>query len=123
MNEKSLYQRLGSYDGITAFVDDLLPRLQGDSQLGRFWQNRGDDGLARERQLLIDFLCSGAGGPMYYTGRDMKTSHQGMMISDTDWSIFLDHAGATLKALQVPQQECDDVVGFVLSLKDEMVEV
>jgi hemoglobin len=122
VNEKSLYQRLGKYDGITAFVDDLLPRLQGDSQLGRFWQNRGDDGLARERQLLIDFLCSGAGGPMYYTGRDMKTSHQGMMISDTDWSIFLDHAGATLKALQVPQQECDDVVGFVLSLKDEMVE-
>ena len=59
---------------------------------------------------------------MYYTGRDMKTSHQGMMISDTDCSIFLDHAGATLKALQVPQQECDDVVGFVLSLKDEMVE-
>ena len=53
VNEKSLYQRLGSYDGITAFVDDLLPRLQGDSQLGRFWQNRGDDGLARERQLLI----------------------------------------------------------------------
>ena len=53
MNEKSLYQHLGSYDGITAFVDDLLPRLQGDSQLGRFWQNRGDDGLARERQLLI----------------------------------------------------------------------
>ena len=59
---------------------------------------------------------------MYYTGRDMKTSHKGMMISDKDWSIFLDHAGATMKALQVPQQECDDVVGFVLSLKEEMVE-
>ena len=121
VNEKSLYQRLGKYDGITAFVDDLLPRLQGDSQLGRFWQNRGDDGLARERQLLIDFLCSGAGGPMYYTGRDMKTSHTGMKISTSDWSIFLEHAGATLKTLQVPQQECDDVVAFVLSLKDDIV--
>ena len=121
MNQKSLYERLGGYDGVTAFVDVLLPRLQGDSQLGRFWQNRGDDGIAREKQLLIDYLSSSAGGPMYYTGRDMKTSHTGMKISTSDWSIFLEHAGATLKTLQVPQQECDDVVAFVLSLKDDIV--
>jgi len=35
--------------------------------LGRFWQNRGDDGIARENQLLIDFLCSNAGGSMCIT--------------------------------------------------------
>lgn len=122
MNQKSLYERLGGYDGMTAFVDNLLPRLQGDSQLGRFWQNRGDDGIAREKQLLIDYLSASAGGPMYYTGRDMKTSHAGMKISESDWSRFLEHAGATLKTLQVPQQECDDVVAFVLSLKDDIVE-
>lgn len=122
MSQKSLYERLGGYDGITAFTNDLLPRLQADSQLGRFWQNRGDDGLAREKQLLIDYLCSSAGGPMYYTGRDMKTTHRGMKISESDWSVFLGHAGATMKALQVDQQECDDVVAFVLSLKDDIVE-
>ncbi|HEY8098378.1 MAG TPA: hypothetical protein VIE65_20135, partial [Methylobacter sp.] len=58
MKQKSLYERLGGYDGITAFAGDLLPRLQADPQLGRFWQNRGDDGIAREKQLLIDYLCS-----------------------------------------------------------------
>ena len=110
MKQKSLYERLGGYDGIAAFSDDLLPRLQADEQLGRFWQNRGDDGLAREKQLLIDFLCASAGGPMYYTGRNMKTAHVGMKISESDWSIFLEHAGATMKALQVPKQECDDIV-------------
>lgn len=59
---------------------------------------------------------------MYYTGRDMKTTHKGMKISESDWSIFLEHAGATMKALQVPQQECDDVVVFVLGLKKDIVE-
>jgi hemoglobin len=122
MNQKSLYERLGGYDGVTAFVEDLLPRLQGDSQLGRFWDNRGEDGVAREKQLLIDYLCSSAGGPVYYTGRDMKISHTGMKISESDWSAFLEQAGATMKALQVPQQEGDDVVAFVLSLKDDIVE-
>ena len=122
MNQKSLYERLGGYDGITGFANDLLPRLQADSQLGRFWQNRGDDGIAREKQLLIDYLCASAGGPMYYTGRDMKTSHKGMKISESDWSIFLQHAGATMEALQVPKQECDEIVAFVLSLKADIVE-
>ena len=121
MNQKSLYERLGGYDGITAFANDLLPRLQADAQLGRFWQNRGDDGIAREKQLLIDYLCASAGGPMYYTG-DMKTSHRGMKISERDWSIFLQHAGATMEALKVPKQECDEIVAFVLSLKADIVE-
>lgn len=122
MSAKSLYERLGGYDGITAFANDLLPRLMADSQLGRFWQNRGDDGLAREKQLLIDYLCSSAGGPVYYTGRDMKISHKGMKISEDDWSIFLRHAGATMDALRVPAPERNDVVAFVSSLKGDMVE-
>jgi hemoglobin len=122
MAQQSLYERLGGYDGISTFANDLLPRLQGDAQLGRFWQNRGDDGIAREAQLLIDFLCANAGGPMLYTGRDMETTHKGMKISESDWSVFLGHAGATFEALSVPKQECDDVVAFVLSLKDDIVE-
>ena len=123
MNQKSLYERLGGYDSITAFANDFLPRLQSDSQLGRFWQNRGNDGIAREKQLLIDYLCACAGGPMYYTGRDMKTSHRGMKISESDWSIFLQHAGATMEALQVPKQERDEIVALVSSLKTDIVEL
>ncbi|NKB38106.1 MAG: group 1 truncated hemoglobin [Gammaproteobacteria bacterium] len=122
MNQKSLYSRLGGYDGIAAFTNELLPRLQADSQLGRFWQNRGSDGIEREHQLLIEYISSKAGGPVYYTGRDMKISHKGMQISESDWSIFLEHAGQTLEALAVPEQEVNDVVAFVLSLKDDIVE-
>ena len=54
MSDASLYQRLGGYDAIAAVASDLLPRLQKDEKLGRFWENRSDDGIAREKQLLID---------------------------------------------------------------------
>ena len=88
-----------------------------------FWQHRGDDGVAREKQLLIDYLCSNADGPMYYTGRDMKVSHKGMQISESDWTIFLEHAGKTMQALDIPEQECDEIVSFVSGLKADIVEV
>jgi hemoglobin len=122
MSKKTLYERLGGYDAISAVANDLLPRLQADSQLARFWQHRGEDGLKREKQLLVDFLCSSAGGPLYYTGRDMKISHQGMKISESDWSRFLGHLKATLQAFQVPQAERDEVVAFVQSTKPDIVE-
>jgi hemoglobin len=121
-NPASLYERLGGYDAIAAVADNLLPRLQGDARLGRFWQHRSEDGLKREKQLLIDFLCSSAGGPLYYTGRDMKTSHRGMRISESDWAAFLGHVNATLDAFQVPQAERDEVVAFIQSTKRDIVE-
>ena len=118
----TLYARLGGYDAICAVAENLLPRLTSDSQLGRFWEHRGDDGIAREKQLLIDFLCAGAGGPLLYTGRDMKTAHKGMRISPSDWSRFLDHLGATLDNFDVPQQERSEVLAFIESTKGDTVE-
>ncbi len=119
---KSLYERLGGYDAIAAVCNNLLPRLRGDERLGRFWAHRGDDGIEREKQLLINFLANAAGGPMYYTGRDMKVSHRGMRINDADWSNFLGHLNATLDHFQVPAAERRDVLGFIDSLKAEIVE-
>lgn len=122
MNNKTLYERLGGYDAIAAVANDLLPRMQADAQLGRFYQHRGEDGLRRSRQLLIDFLCSSAGGPLYYTGRDMKITHKGMKISESDWSAFLGYLNATLDALQVPQPERNEVVALMQSTKADIVE-
>ena len=122
MTTKTLYERLGGYDAIAAVANDLLPRLQADSRLARFWQHRGEDGVRREKQLLIDFLCSSAGGPLYYSGRDMKSSHRGMKISDSDWSAFMGHVHATLEAFRVPPTERDEVVAFIQSTKADIVE-
>ena len=122
MSQKSLYERLGGYDAIFAVTNDLLDRMEKDPQLGRFWQHRGTDGVKRERQLIVDFLCASAGGPLYYKGRDMKLSHKGMRISESDWTIFLKHADATLKAFNVPKAEYDEVVAFVQSTKADIVE-
>lgn len=121
-NPKSLYERLGGYDAIATVADDLLPRLMGDAQLGRFWEHRGDDGLRREKQLLIDFLSHSAGGPLYYTGRDMATSHRGMRISNSDWELFVGHLQDTLAEFDLGEQERADVLAFIESTKQDIVE-
>jgi hemoglobin len=119
---KTLYTRLGGYDAIAAVANNLVSRLTADARLGRFWANRGEDGVRREIQLLIDFLCNAAGGPVLYTGRDMKVSHKGMRISEEDWAALLLHLNATLDHFQVPAPEKNAVVGFIQSTKGDIVE-
>lgn len=118
----TLYSRLGGYDAIAAVADDLLPRLMNDAQLGRFWKHRAADSIRREKQLLVDFLCAQSGGNLYYTGRDMRTSHRGMGIRHADWELFLAHLKACLAHFRVPQTECDEVLAFVETTKDDIIE-
>lgn len=122
MSDKSLYARLGGYDAIAAVAANLLPRLSSDPALGRFWAHRGEDGVRREEQLLVDFLCDRAGGPLFYTGRDMLVSHKGMNISVSDWSAFIGHLEDTLDHFGVPEQERGEVLSFIDSTRADIVE-
>lgn len=121
--EKSLYLRLGGYDTIAAFVDDLLPRLLADPRLGVYWKGKSKDSLKKDRQLVVDFLCSAFGGPVFYLGRDMKTSHEGMRITDDEWDLFVTHTVATLDNLGIAEREKTDLLAAAGSLKGDIVEV
>jgi hemoglobin len=123
MSDKALYERLGGYDAISAVVDALMVRIKDDDKLRRFYDHRGADGIAREQQLLLDFLCASSGGPMIYTGRDMTTVHIGMRLDEEDWKRAIDHLTATLEAFEVPEPETGEVLAFTESLKPEIVEV
>jgi hemoglobin len=121
--DQSLYQRLGGYDAIAAATDDLLDRLQSDPRLKDFWKGASLDNRRKARQLIVDYMVEAAGGPAFYSGRDMRRAHEGMRIDDEDWAVFMRHAGATLDHFDVPQRERDDVLGFFTSLRDDVVEV
>lgn len=119
---ESLYHRLGGYDAIAAATDELLARLQADPQLRDYWKGASTHNQRKARQLIVDFMTEAAGGPAYYTGRDMQTSHAGMHITEQDWDTFMGHAAATLTQFGVPTQEHEEVLTFFTSLKPEVVE-
>ena len=123
MSESSLYQRLGGYDALAAVSDAFLARVVDDEKLRRFWDPRGADGVAREKQRRIDYLSEATGGPVLYVGRDLKTVHVGMRIDDDDWQRLTGHLTATLNAFEVPEQEKDEVLTFIEGLKGDIVEL
>jgi hemoglobin len=119
---ESLYKRLGGYDAIAAFVADLMPRLYNDPTLWVYWKGKSVDSRRKGEQLLIEFLCSAFGGPAFYAGPDMKSSHRGLGITLREWNILLGHLDATFDALGVPEPERVDVMAATESLKWDIVE-
>jgi len=120
--KKSLYQRLGGYDAIAAVTDDFLARLAGDKQLAKFFGGVSEDSLKKLRQHVVNQLCNATGGPCYYTGRDMKTTHKGLGITQAEWDISVKHLVATLDKFKVPEQEKSEVLAAIGSLKKDIVE-
>jgi hemoglobin len=92
----SLYQRLGGYDVIAAVIDDMFAGLRADPNFARFGAGRSIDSHNRTRQLIVDQVCKLSGGPCVYIGRDMKTSHQGLGITEQEWLDNLKYTDAAL---------------------------
>ena len=119
---QSLYKRLGGYDVIAAFVHDLMPRLRADRALAVYWKGISEDSARKGDQLLIDFICAAFEGPVYYAGRDMKTSHKGLGITESEWDLFLPHVSAALDNVGVAAPEKAEFLEITAGLKWDIVE-
>ncbi len=121
-NKDTLYKRLGGYDAIAAVTDDFITRLATDPKLGRFFVGASDNSKKKIRQLVVDQLCAATGGPCVYIGRDMKTAHKGLGITEEDWNIAVKHLVATLNKFKVPEAEQKELAAALSGLKADIVE-
>ncbi len=118
----SLYKRLGGDDAMAAVTDDFLRRLTSDPGFARFFSGHSTDSLKKIRQLVVDQLCAATGGPCVYIGRDMKTAHAGLGISEKEWDTSVKHLVATLDELNVPAKEKSEVLTAISGLKKDIVD-
>jgi hemoglobin len=121
-DKKSLYARLGGYDAIALVVDDFIHRLATDKRFERFFSGFSEDSQKRLRQHILDQFCAAAGGPCVYTGREMRTVHKGLGISEADWDAAAKHLVAALDKYKVPEAEKNDLLAFVVTQKKDIVE-
>jgi hemoglobin len=117
---QSLYQRLGSAEGIAAIVDDAVDRHAVNPLLAPRFSGRD---LPRAKRMGTQFFCMGAGGPETYEGRDMRAVHAGMNISEQELMATIDDFVAAMQDRQVGAAEINEVVAILYSLKGEVLRV
>lgn len=120
---KSLYERLGGREGITALADDIVDAHMRNPQIQARYLPLKDDpeNLKKIKGQLIDFVCAGSGGNEQYTGRDMITTHKGMNVSDAEYMAATNDIMKTLDQHNIDEESKKDMLAIVYSLKDEIV--
>ena len=116
----ALYERLGGLDAIKAVVDSFVARCAGDDRInGKF--ARTD--IARLKKMLVDQVCEATGGPCTYTGRDMRTTHDGMGVTAGEFDALVEDLVATLDEFDVPQAEQEELLGLLGPMRSDIVEI
>jgi hemoglobin len=116
----SLYERLGGTDAITAVVDAFIGRCAADARInGKFART----GIPRLRANLIDQVCEATGGPCAYSGRDMRTTHDGMSVTAGEFDALVEDLAATLDQFGVPEAEKGELLGALAPMRADIVEV
>ena len=116
--QPTLYERLGGKPAITAVVDDFVGNVAADNRINGFFAKTD---IARLKQLLVEQICAGSGGPCTYTGRDMRTTHAGMGVGDTHFNALVEDLVKTLDKFKVPQAEKQELLAVLGPMKTDIV--
>ncbi len=117
-SQKSLYERLGGTEGITAVVEEFVATTGSDPRISVFFTNAD---LPRLKKLMVEQICAATGGPCTYTGKTMKESHANMHVKQPDFDAFIDDLTRTLDKTHVKDPEKTEVLTAFRGMQGDVV--
>ena len=137
--KKSLWDRLGGEKQIAQIMDDFVTRALADPRVnwtrvgvtvGGFTTQRNKSvhwdanplNVAQLKKHLVQFFALSTGGPSFYDGKDMKSAHQGMHVSNPEFDAAVGDLKATLDKLQIADKEQRELLAIIESTRTQIVE-
>jgi hemoglobin len=134
----SLFDRLGGEAGISNILADFTPRAMQDPRVN--WDRKGvkQGGFSLHSSKsetwnaspqnvqilqthLVQFLTLATGGPAHYEGKEIKSTHAGMHISNPEFDAVMGDFKASLDKLRIPNTEQKELLSVVESTRPLIV--
>src|SRR5262249_33117541 len=77
----------------------------------------------RLKTELVDQICQVTGGPCKYTGRDMKTAHKNMGVTEGEFNALVEDLVKALDKFNVKDKEKNELLKILGGTKPQIVEV
>ena len=122
--KKTLYDSLGGKAAIVKVVDDFVGNCAADKRINSFFAATAKDPkrMAAFKTNLVNQICEASGGPCKYTGKDMKTAHAGMGITDTHFNALVEDLTKTLDKFKVAAADQKTLLGVLGPMRAQIVE-
>ena len=117
----SLYKRLGGREGIALVVGDFAANMVADPRVNVRFKDAKPADLEKFKSNLADQICEATGGPCSYLGKDMKTAHKDMRITEAEWDATVENLVKALDKHNVPAQSKQELLGALGPMKKDIV--
>lgn len=120
--EPSLYAQLGGEAAVDAAVDRFYAKVLADDRVSNFFE-----GVDMERQAAMqkEFLIFAFGGPVTYSGQDMRAAHAHLVeekgLSDMHFDAIIEHLGETLRGMGVEENLIAQAAAVAESVREPVL--
>ena len=114
----SVYEKIGGAPAVDAAVDIFYRKVLADDRINEFFDTVDMEGQHAKQKA---FLTMAFGGPNEYTGKDMREAHKHMNLTEEHFNAVAECLVGTLRDLNVPQEQIDEVVTIAVSVKDDVL--
>jgi hemoglobin len=115
---QSLFEQIGGAGAVDVAVDVFYRKVLGDDRISHFFDTVDMDAQRAKQKA---FLTVAFGGPSQYSGKDMRAAHAKMKLTEEHFDAVMEHLGATLKELNVPDALIGQAAAIALSVKDDVL--
>lgn len=117
--EASLYHKLGGKAAIDAAVELFYTKVLADVRIKHFFD---DVNMGKQRRRQKEFLSAAFGGPVPYTGKDMRKAHANLPgLNETHFAAVAENLQKTLEELKISKELIGQVMTIAASTKDDVL--
>jgi hemoglobin len=117
----TLYEQLGGAPAVEAAVDLFYRKVLLDNRINGFFE-----GVDMDRQIAKQksFLTMVFGGPVSYSGQDMRRAHAHLVargLNDTHFDAVVENLGASLAELGVAAELIQEVAALAETTRADVL--
>lgn len=114
----SIYDRIGGEAAVDAAVDLFYRKVLVDPRIARFFDTVDMDRQRAKQKAFLSFIF---GGPVHYTGKDMRTAHANMGLTDVHFDAVVENLGVTLKELGVSAEIIGEIAAAAETFRADVL--
>jgi hemoglobin len=122
---KTMWERLGGEAGVTKIVDDFVNMAANDPKVDFFRHNKfklDAEQIVKMKRELVEQISQATGGPLKYTGPDMRKVHKDMGITNEQFDAAAADLKKALEKNKVASEDVKKILDAVGSYRKEIVQ-
>ena len=116
--DDAVYLALGGSGGLKAIVDDFLNLVVADD---RIKQQFADADMPHLAMRLNEQLCELSGGPCKYGGKDMKTIHADLHVTNAQFNALAEDLQVAMARHDVPARAQNKLLAKLAPMQRSIV--